>query len=199
MFYAIRILIQSPKIDRIGIRARLGTGTLHSTPRHTVTFEINWKLRYIVFCIIFLWRLFLAEIVSILSTGNLHRSSKVGSRSYGQKFCIRQKKDRVTHGSGTLFELQKQLQYRSILANLVVDEYGGEVLVRVVGYAGGGDGPQKLGLREAGRQPVHVLVQQGAQRHTLHKQRTAIKLTLNELSHSLFWIRLKVVPYRTIG
>ena len=43
-------------------------------------------------------------------------------------------------------------------AHLIVYEDGGKVLVRIVGYAGGGDGTQELGLREPARQPVHVLV-----------------------------------------
>ena len=50
---------------------------------------------------------------------------------------------------------------------LVVDEDRGQVLVRVVGDARGRDGPDELGGGEPGRQPVHVLVDQGAEGHTL--------------------------------
>ena len=50
---------------------------------------------------------------------------------------------------------------------LVVDEDSGQVLVRVVGDARGGDGPDELGGGEPGRQPVHVLVDEGAEGHAL--------------------------------
>ena len=51
--------------------------------------------------------------------------------------------------------------------SLVVDEDGGQVLVGVVGDAGGGDGPDELGGGEPGGEPVHVLVDEGAEGHAL--------------------------------
>lgn len=47
---------------------------------------------------------------------------------------------------------------------LEVDKDGGQVVVGVVGDAGGGDGLEELGLRELSGQHAQVLVYQGAQR-----------------------------------
>lgn len=46
---------------------------------------------------------------------------------------------------------------------LKVDKDGGQVVVGVVGDAGGGDGLEELGLRELPGQATQVLVDQGAQ------------------------------------
>lgn len=46
---------------------------------------------------------------------------------------------------------------------LEVDKDGGQVVVGVVGDAGGGDGLEELGLRELSGQHAQVLVYQGAQ------------------------------------
>lgn len=46
---------------------------------------------------------------------------------------------------------------------LEVDKDGGQVVVGVVGDAGGGDGLEELGLRELPGQHAQVLVYQGAQ------------------------------------
>ena len=50
---------------------------------------------------------------------------------------------------------------------LVVDKDGGEVLVWIVGNAGGGDGSEELGAGELGGQSVHVLVDQSTERDAL--------------------------------
>ena len=68
---------------------------------------------------------------------------------------------------------------------LVVDEDRGQVLVGVVGDARGRDGPDELGGGEPGRQPVHVLVDQGAEGHALLVQVQDHKHTFACLVHFL--------------
>ena len=68
---------------------------------------------------------------------------------------------------------------------LVVDEDGGHVLVGVVGDAGGGDGPDELGGGEPGGEPVHVLVDEGAEGHPLLVQVKDHKHALASLVHLL--------------
>ena len=69
--------------------------------------------------------------------------------------------------------------------SLVVDEDGGQVLVRVVGDAGGGDGPDELGGGEPGGEPVHVLVDEGAERPPLLVQMQDHEHALASLVHLL--------------
>jgi len=57
----------------------------------------------------------------------------------------------------------------------MVHEYGGQVLVGVVGDAGGGDGLDKLGQWKAGSQSVHVLIYQITQWDTLKEKKAWVK------------------------
>ena len=53
----------------------------------------------------------------------------------------------------------------SLHVPLRVDEYGGQVSIRVVWYAGGGDALEKLGGWKLGSQLRDVLVDQGTERN----------------------------------
>ena len=73
---------------------------------------------------------------------------------------------------------------------LVVDKDGGEVLVGVVGDASGGDGPDELGGGEPWCEPVHVLVDEGAEGNSLLVQVQYHKHTISSLVHLLGFVEV---------
>ena len=67
----------------------------------------------------------------------------------------------------------------------MVDEDSGQILVGVVGDAGGGDGSDELGGGESGGKPVHVLIDEGAEGHPLLVQVKDHKHAIASLVHLL--------------
>lgn len=72
---------------------------------------------------------------------------------------------------------------------LEVDKDGGQVVVGVVGDAGGGDGLEELGLRELPGQAAQVLVDQGAQWDAGGRRR--------QWARNEFYFFLKTVCWKT--
>merc|ERR1719232_965918 len=78
---------------------------------------------------------------------------------------------------------------------LIVHKDSGQVLVGVVGDAGGGDGLDELGAGKAGSKSVHVFIYQTAQRHTLSIKMKNYKDILTSLVNLLYIIHCSNLPH----
>ena len=80
----------------------------------------------------------------------------------------------------------------------MVDEDGGQVLVGVVGDAGAGDGFDELGGGESGGKPVHVLVDEGAERHPLLVQVQDHKHASASIVHLLRFRQVQLIAHSAL-